>query len=219
MICVETRRKRDRESKRARGLTAEQREHKREYMKKWHRNLPEEQRKRLRDRTKKYASSWFAGLTEEDRRRIRERAKERRKAKMQIEDERNRINERIRLNRAKNPLGRLKAALRCRLYSAIRGGGFKKSKSLKEWLGCDYETLKTHIESKFWPGMSWENYGKWQVDHIKPIASAETIEDVYRLNHYTNLQPLWKLDNIRKGAKHIDLCPMSASIVMLTVTG
>jgi hypothetical protein len=49
--------------------------------------------------------------------------------------------------------------------------------------------------------MSWDNHGKWHIDHIIPLASAETEEDIYRLSHYTNLQPLWAEDNWRKNSK------------------
>ena len=50
--------------------------------------------------------------------------------------------------------------------------------------------------------MSWENQGKWHLDHIIPISSAKTEEDVIRLNHYTNFQPLWAEDNFKKGKKY-----------------
>ena len=49
--------------------------------------------------------------------------------------------------------------------------------------------------------MSWENQGKWHIDHITPLSSAKTEEEVYRLCHYTNLQPLWAEDNLKKGSK------------------
>jgi hypothetical protein len=51
--------------------------------------------------------------------------------------------------------------------------------------------------------MSWDNYGEWHIDHIIPLASADTEEEVLKLYHYTNLQPLWAIDNIRKGSKII----------------
>ena len=65
-------------------------------------------------------------------------------------------------------------------------------------LGCSLEELKVYIESKFEPWMSWDNYGKyngelnygWDIDHITPISKANTEEDVIKLNHYSNLQPL-----------------------------
>ena len=68
-------------------------------------------------------------------------------------------------------------------------------------LGCSWEEAKAHIESKFVEGMSWSNHGEWHIDHIIPIASATTIEEVAKLNHISNLQPLWALDNLRKGAR------------------
>lgn len=67
-------------------------------------------------------------------------------------------------------------------------------------LGCDWHHLKTHLESKFVDGMSWENRSLWHIDHIIPLASAKSVEEVVRLCHHTNLQPLWAKDNIRKGA-------------------
>ena len=76
----------------------------------------------------------------------------------------------------------------------------KKSKT-KEILGCDWLTLKTHIERQFLKGMTWENRSEWHIDHIIPISSAKTEEDVIKLNHYTNLRPLWVADNLRKSNK------------------
>ena len=70
-------------------------------------------------------------------------------------------------------------------------------------VGCSPEDLKDYLSSKFIEGMSWENYGKWHIDHIIPISSSKTKDDVYRLSHYTNLQPLWKEDNLKKGNKII----------------
>lgn len=73
--------------------------------------------------------------------------------------------------------------------------------SIREYVGCSASDFKKHIESQFTNGMSWENQGEWHIDHIIPLASANTKEDVIRLTHYTNLQPLWAVDNFRKGAK------------------
>jgi hypothetical protein len=49
--------------------------------------------------------------------------------------------------------------------------------------------------------MTWDNYGKWHMDHIYPLSLAKTTEEIEKLCHYTNLQPLWAVDNIRKGNK------------------
>lgn len=74
----------------------------------------------------------------------------------------------------------------------------KSSKSLK-YVGCTPEQLKQYIESKFKPGMSWDNHGVygWHLDHIKPISKFST-NNVFEANHYTNLQPLWAKENLSK---------------------
>jgi len=78
----------------------------------------------------------------------------------------------------------------------------EKSKRTQEIIGCTYEELKLHIEKQFIEGMTWDNYGfdGWHIDHIKPLAMATNQDEVIASNHYTNLQPLWCLDNLSKGA-------------------
>lgn len=84
---------------------------------------------------------------------------------------------------------------------AFERKGYKKNGTAEQLLGCTWEQLKTHIESKFLPGMNWSNRHKWHVDHIIPLASAKTPEEVEDLCKWHNLQPLWKEDNLKKGAK------------------
>jgi hypothetical protein len=86
----------------------------------------------------------------------------------------------------------------------------KKNKELHslEYIGCDINTLKIHIEKQFETNMSWENYGKWHIDHIIPIKYKEnneepTLEVTIKRLHYTNLQPLWAFENISKKNKYI----------------
>ena len=69
-------------------------------------------------------------------------------------------------------------------------------------LGIDLACFKSYIESKFQEGMNWDNYGQWHVDHIKPLSLATTEQQIIELNHYTNLQPLWAVDNIKKSNKY-----------------
>jgi len=70
-------------------------------------------------------------------------------------------------------------------------------------IGCSPKFLKEHLQSQFKDGMSWDNYGSWHIDHIIPLSSAKNIEEISKLCHYSNLQPLWASDNLSKGNKII----------------
>lgn len=94
-----------------------------------------------------------------------------------------------------DPLFRLRKNIRRRTSLATNGQcGFAE-------LGCSIEELQAHLEKNFKPGMSWNNYGShWHVDHIRPL-SGFVQEDIIKGCHYTNLQPLWALENFQKGNK------------------
>jgi superfamily II RNA helicase len=96
-------------------------------------------------------------------------------------------------------LFKLKRNVRIRINKFIKE---KKNSSLMI-IGCSYQNLKEHLEKNFTDNMLWDNYGKWHIDHIIPLSSAKNEEEVYKLCHYTNLQPLWAEDNLRKGNKII----------------
>ena len=72
---------------------------------------------------------------------------------------------------------------------------------MSEILGCDWITAHNYLECRFTEGMNWNNYGEWHIDHIIPLASAKSNEELITLCHYTNLQPLWAFDNLSKGSK------------------
>ena len=98
---------------------------------------------------------------------------------------------------------RLRVICRNRIYGAL-----KTEKSIKtiELVGCTGQELKKYLESKFKPGMNWENQGTaWHVDHILPCASFDLSKESHqkRCFHYTNLQPLWGIENLRKNSKTI----------------
>ena len=76
------------------------------------------------------------------------------------------------------------------------------NKRTEEILGCSFDFFKSYIENKFINGMTWDNQGEWHYDHIKPISLAKTEEEVLVLNHYTNFQPLWAKDNLKKSNKY-----------------
>lgn len=99
-----------------------------------------------------------------------------------------------------NPEFKLTRNLRKRVWDALQGT-CKSAKTL-ELLGCSASELRQHLEKQFVPGMSWENYGPvWHVDHIKPCAKFDLTDPTQQREcfHYSNLQPLWALENIKKG--------------------
>lgn len=100
-----------------------------------------------------------------------------------------------------DPNFRLRCNISSRLSHALSNG--HKSLKTMELLGCSLEEFWQHLESQFQPGMTRENYGKWHVDHIKPCISFDLtkISQQKECFHYTNLQPLWAEENLKKGSK------------------
>ena len=98
---------------------------------------------------------------------------------------------------------RISKILRARLYGAIKSN--VKCGSAVRDLGCSIEDFKIYIESKFQPGMTWENHSiaGWHLDHIRPLASfdLQNPNDFRCAFHFSNYQPLWATDNLLKGAK------------------
>jgi uncharacterized protein YdiU (UPF0061 family) len=102
--------------------------------------------------------------------------------------------------RKSDPLYALRMRIKNRIKAAFRKAGYRAGTQTQQILGCSYEKFKRHLESYFQPGMSWANRGEWHIDHHVPLASAKAADDLLALNRYTNLRPLWALDNIRKRA-------------------
>jgi hypothetical protein len=96
-----------------------------------------------------------------------------------------------------DPIFYLRKKVRNRLRDYLK---YKTKKTL-EYLGCSFEDLKVHLEVQFTDGMTWKNRSKWHIDHIIPLSSAKTDDELYKLCHYTNLQPLWAEDNLKKSNK------------------
>jgi hypothetical protein len=99
----------------------------------------------------------------------------------------------------------LTRTLRRRIYMGIKKQFSEKAFKTIDLIGCSIPELKQHLESQFKDGMDWNNYGLkgWHIDHIKPCASFDLTnpEEQKKCFHYTNLQPLWAKDNLKKGAK------------------
>lgn len=113
------------------------------------------------------------------------------------------------MRRETDPLFKLKCNIRVGIRRAFKRKYFTKNSRTFEILGCTPEQFKQHLEKQFQPWMTWDNYGLyngraeygWDIDHIIPLDTAITVEDVIRLNHYTNLQPLCSYYN-RDVKKH-----------------
>jgi hypothetical protein len=100
--------------------------------------------------------------------------------------------------RKTDKLYNLRVRIRGLIAESLRRKGYTKKSRTFEILGCSYVEFMHHLESQFEPWMTWENYGKyngtynfgWNIDHIIPNSSGNTEEEILKLNHYTNLQPL-----------------------------
>ena len=92
--------------------------------------------------------------------------------------------------------------VRNRINVFLRKNNITKKNQTFNIVGCSPEFLKEHLEKQFTEGMSWELMGKnIHIDHIIPLSSAKTEDEILKLCHYTNLQPLWAEDNLKKSDK------------------
>jgi hypothetical protein len=101
-----------------------------------------------------------------------------------------------------DPIFKLSNNMRRRISIFLSLNGITKKNKTFDIVGCSPEFLKEYLEQKFTEGMSWELMGQHiHIDHIIPLSSANSEEEIYKLCHYTNLQPLWAEDNLKKGSK------------------
>jgi len=144
-----------------------------------------------------------ADVIRERRRRYRSQNAAKIKASKQTyaANNREKISKALAERRANNPIARMANSMR-RSIRRYLDAGQKGEMSSFEIIGCSKDHLREYLQSKFAEGMTWDNYGKhWHIDHIVPLASARTVEDVKRLCRWTNLQPLTAFENISKGSK------------------
>ena len=123
----------------------------------------------------------------------------------QYKKQRNNWTREYETNRRKtDTLFNLSKKIRSRVKDSLKAKRWNKNTKFNFYIGCSLEHLKMHIEKQFQIGMTWENYNYygWHLDHIIPLSSAKTVEELYKLCHYTNLQPLWRIENQKKGSKH-----------------
>lgn len=98
----------------------------------------------------------------------------------------------------------IKEILSKRVRNALNAVYIKKVARTKNLVGCEISFLKQYIANKFKKGMSWDNYGEWEIDHIRPCSSYNLKDPEQQLEcfNYSNLQPLWKKENRKKSDKY-----------------
>jgi len=114
-------------------------------------------------------------------------------------------NEKTKLRKKDNIVYLISCRIRKRTSEYIKKNNISKKNKTFDIVGCSPQSLKEHLEKQFVDGMTWDNYGLygWHIDHKIPLSSAKTEEELYKLCHYTNLQPLWAEDNLKKSNKII----------------
>lgn len=148
------------------------------------RELNKDYYKKNKEKRKQSCSEWREKNQEYTRLRDREYKK---KNILKIKEYKSTVNYRIRHR------------LRQRITAVLKGR--KKSMKTMELVGCSVDYLKGFLEAKFKPGMTWNNYGEWHIDHIVPCVKFDLSikEEQEKCFHYSNLQPLWAVENLRKG--------------------
>ncbi len=177
----------------------ENREYRNEYAlntyhnnKEYYSNKSKEYRKENRDELNEHKRGWDRNRPIEEKRRYR--------------------NEYALKKKKEDPVYNLKCLMRSYVSSTLKSKGYKKSLKTIDILGCSFDEFKIYLESKFEDWMTWENKGLyngelkygWDIDHIIPLSTAKTEEDVIKLNHYTNLQPL--CSKLNRNVKKNQIC-------------
>lgn len=154
------------------------REENKEKLKEINKKYYEENKKEIKQKQKKYY--------EENKEKVNEYKKEWEKERRKTDN-----------------IYRFKCNVRNNVFKSFKRGTnqFRKEAKTEKILGCTIEEFRIYIESKFKKGMTFENYGEWHLDHIVPVFVAKNEDEVVKLCHYTNYQPLWAEDNLSKGCK------------------
>lgn len=97
---------------------------------------------------------------------------------------------------------KIAAMIRSRMHDALKNN--YKTGFTVDTAGCNIKQLRQYLESKFQPGMTWENQGQWHIDHIIPLSSFDLSnkKQLKKACHYTNLQPMWARENLKKNNKY-----------------
>lgn len=190
-----------------------------EYKDVYNKNNPNsEYHKEYREKNKELISlkkkEYYKNNKEKVKQKVREYSSENREYVNQLKRENREKNkeeynkrwcEYVKNRKETDPLYKLTCSIRSLISQSFKSQYTTKAKRTIEILGCTFEVFKEHIESQFTNEMNWDNYASyWVLDHKTPISWSESEEDVYKLNHYTNFQPLYWIDNASKGNRWSD---------------
>lgn len=164
-------------------------------------SLTEEEKEIIKQKRKEKREEYVKGYYQKNKEKILDYSKEYFKDNQEEKQKKN--NENYKKRRQEDPVFKLRGNIRRGILGILKRKGFVKKSRTSEILGCSFEEFKTHIESLWEPWMNWDNHGKyngeenygWDIDHIIPQSLATTEDEIIRLNHYTNLQPLCSYTN------------------------
>lgn len=166
--------------------------------------------KRERDKRNNYSKNYY----KKNKEKIKEyqkkhyelnKEKYKLKSKKWLDENRERrnhtVNERNKIRKKEDVIFKLRCKLKTDIYISLKRK--KRSKSVEKIIGLSLEEYKKYIENQFEEWMSWDNWGMntWHIDHIIPLSSAKTENELYKLWHYTNLRPISATENLKKGDK------------------
>lgn len=161
-------------------------------------------------RAEQYRANKAEALKESALYRAKNRTSLKQRLLRRIAQRKHRANNRDKINKSYlkkkqfNPAFRIRHTVADRIRMALKSevAGARKSASTMELVGCTTKFLKSYLEQRFKPGMTWQNYGPkgWHIDHVIPCASFDLTKarEQRRCFHYTNLQPLWAHENLLK---------------------
>lgn len=200
--CKLCKKKKDKEYNEKKIISIDEKKKRHEYLKNWKEKNRE---KIVNDRKKRYEIEREKILLRNNIYRLNNPLRTKERLKIYSQKNKNKRNFREKNRRNIDPLYKLKVNVRSRVKQFLKQQGHTKKNTTFNIIGCSPQFLKEYIEKQFTERMCWDNYGKfgWHIDHITPLSSAKNEEEVYKLSHYTNLQPLWWEENLSKGTKII----------------
>ena len=146
------------------------------------------------------------GITKERTKQWKENNKDRNKELNRKSDKKRRhlLTKKKREKYHSNDLVRVRYSIHSLIGNSFRKKGYGKNTKTQDILGINFIDFKNHLEKQFLEGMTWENRNNWEVDHIIPISIARNVDEIIKLNHHTNLRPLWKTENRKKSDKILE---------------